>query len=126
MLDLRILHLAIMGLGAIFYLVTSCVGFFDKGDKKINLHVGLGTITGILFIIGIFHLIMAQAVYPFFTHFYFAFSFFVILLISLILGIIYKNSKIKNKILIRRLHKSITLIGLVVLIVTIILGVRVV
>lgn len=118
------LHFLIMLAGGIFYLITSLVGFLDKGDKKIDLHMYLGATTGIFYILGIFHLIMSQRVYPFFNHFYVGVLFLFLLLISLLLGVIYRNKNIKNKTFIRRLHKIVTILGLIILMLTIIIGIR--
>lgn len=118
------LHFVIMLAGGIFYLITSLIGILDKGDKKLNLHMYLGAVTGIFYIFGIFHLIMSQRVYPFFTHFYLGVLFLFLLVISLLLGVIYKSKNIKNKVFIRRIHKIVTILGFVILVLTMVIGIR--
>lgn len=124
MFDFLNLHFVIMLAGGIFYLITSLFGFLDKGDRKIDLHMYLGAITGIFYIFGIFHLIMSQRVYPFFTHFYLGILFLLLLVISLLLGVIYKSKNTKNKVFIRRLHKIITALGFVILVITMVVGIK--
>ncbi|MCS7201721.1 MAG: hypothetical protein NZ841_02980 [Dictyoglomus sp.] len=118
------IHLLIMILASILYLITSIIGILDRGDKRLNIHLYTGMITDILFILGFFHLIIENRLYPAFTHFYLAITFFVVLGIILLLGLIYKFMKVKNKFKIRKLHRFLSLFGVIFLILTLITGIR--
>ncbi|MEN2984916.1 MAG: hypothetical protein ABDH25_07845 [Dictyoglomaceae bacterium] len=118
------IHLLIMILASFLYLITSLIGILDRGDKRLNIHLYTGIMTDVIFILGFFHLIIENRLYPVFTHFYLAIIFFVVLAIILLLGLIYKFMKVKNKSKIRKLHRFLSLFGMIFLILTLITGIR--
>ncbi|MCX7845975.1 MAG: hypothetical protein N2312_05095, partial [Dictyoglomaceae bacterium] len=125
MTNFLFIHFSIMVLASILYLITSLIGILDRGDKRLNIHLYTGMITDILFILGFFHLLIENRLYPDFTHFYLAIIFFIISSIILLLGFIYKAIKAKNRFKIRKIHRLLSFLGIIVLIFTLITGIRI-
>lgn len=118
-----LVHILVMIVGFLLLLAGAFVGSTDKGEKKLNIHRGLG-VTGILvFLLGEFGLLFTGNIHTNLPHFYVGLLTVLFLILALIGGIAYIKADSSKKQGLRKSHKADATIAFLLVLIAVVFGV---
>jgi lysylphosphatidylglycerol synthetase-like protein (DUF2156 family) len=115
-------HIVVMVVGALLLVIGAIVGSTDKGEKKLNLHRGLGVTGILLFLLGEVGLIAAGKLRPNLPHFYLGIITVIFFILAAIGGFVYTKADSSKKQGLRKSHKTDVAIAFLLVLFTVIFG----
>jgi len=116
-------HIVLMVVGVLLLLIGAFIGSTDKGEKKLNLHRGLGVIGILVFLLGEFGLLFTGNIHANLPHFYLGLLAVIFLILAAIGGIVYTKADKSRKQGLRKSHKADVAIAFLLVLVTIVFGI---
>ena len=116
-------HIVLMVVGALLLLVGAFIGSTDEGEKKINLHMGLGVIGILVFLLGALGLLFTGNIHANLPHFYLGLLSVIFFILAAIGGFVYTKADNSRKEGLRKSHKVDAAIAFLLLLVTVVFGI---
>lgn len=118
----NLLWFLLVVVGFLFLISAGFMGSKDEGEKRINLHKGLGLLGTILILIGLLVPVITNNVKLNTPYFYFGIFSIVMIVLAIIGGVVYTKADKAKKLPLRKSHRFDAIIAIILALVTIIFG----